>query len=325
MQTVPLNGNWVLDMAKVAVCSRSFSKNSILREELLSRYEQVTFNSDGLQLAGDSLVDYLRGHEKAIIGLERIDEFVLARLPELKVISKYGVGLDKIDLRAMRSYGKRLGWIGGVNRRSVSELVITFAIALLRHIPVAHKEVLSGVWNQHVGRCLSNSTVGIIGCGNVGKDLVSLLRVFGCKILVHDIRDYPEFFATYSVEVVSLEEILSRSDIVTLHVPLDDSTRGMLDAFKLAMLKTTAVLINTARGGLVDEVALMRMLQGKRLAGAAFDVFTVEPPQNIELLSLPNFWVTPHIGGSTQEAILAMGRAAILGLDENSIPDAARK
>jgi phosphoglycerate dehydrogenase-like enzyme len=220
----------------------------------------------------------------------------------------------------MRVHGKRLGWKGGVNRRSVSELVISFAIAMLRHVPAAHREVLSGTWRQHVGGHLSGRTVGIIGCGYIGKDLVPLLQAFGCPVLVNDIRDYPEFYATHGIEAVSLDALLARADIVTLHVPLDDSTRGMLDATRLALLKSSAVLINAARGGLVDEEALKQMLLGKRLAAAAFDVFAVEPPQDTELLALPNFLVTPHIGGSAHEAILAMGRAAIDGLDENDTP-----
>ena len=306
---------------KVAVCSRSFSHNPILRAELLSRYQHVTFNDAGLQLKGDTLVDFLRGHDKAITALETIDESVLSRLPELKVVSKYGVGLDMIDMAAMRDHGKRLGWTGGVNRRSVSELVISFAIAMLRHVPAAHREVLAGTWRQHVGGYLTGQTVGIIGCGHVGKDLVPLLQAFECPVLVNDILDYPDFYAAHSVESVSLETLLARSDIVTLHVPLDGSTRGMLNAQRLALLKPTAVLINVARGGLVDEVALKQMLQNKRLAAAAFDVFSVEPPQDHELLALPNFLVTPHIGGSAHEAILAMGRAAIDGLDKNEIPD----
>jgi phosphoglycerate dehydrogenase-like enzyme len=305
---------------KVAVCSRSFSNNPILRKELLARYQQVTFNGAGLQLKDDTLVAFLRGHDKAITALETIDESVLAHLPELKVISKYGVGLDMIDFKAMRAHGKRLGWADGVNRRSVSELVISSAIAMLRHVPAAHREVLSGTWRQHVGVHLSGRTVGIIGCGHIGKDLVPLLQAFGCPILVNDIRDYPDFYAAHGIEPVGLEALLARSDIVTLHVPLDESTRGMLDAQRLALLQPTAVLINAARGGLVDEVVLKQMLQDKRLAAAAFDVFAVEPPLDHELLALPNFLATPHIGGSAQEAILAMGRAAIEGLDNHAIP-----
>ena len=116
---------------KIAVCSRSFSLNPVLREELLQKYKHVHFNDAGAKLEGDTLVDFLRGHDKAITALERLDESVLSALPELKVISKYGVGLDMIDMEAMRTHNKRLGWTGGVNRRSVSELVISFAIAIL--------------------------------------------------------------------------------------------------------------------------------------------------------------------------------------------------
>src|ERR1700676_75393 len=166
---------------RVAVCSRSFSSNPSLRAELLARYAQVTFNDAGLQLAGDSLVAFLKGHDKAITALEVVDNAILGRLPELKVIGKYGVGLDMIDLAAMRAHGKRLGWTAGVNRRSVSELVIASAISMLRHVPAAQREVLSGTWRQQVGGNLSGRTVGIVGCGHVGKDLVLLLRAFQCQ------------------------------------------------------------------------------------------------------------------------------------------------
>jgi phosphoglycerate dehydrogenase-like enzyme len=229
-----------------------------------------------------------------------------------------------IDLAAMRAHGKRLGWTGGVNRRSVSELVISFAIAMLRHVPAANREVLSGVWRQHVGANLTGRTVGIVGCGHIGKDLVPLLKGFGCAVLANDIVEFPEFYSLHGVEPVGLEVLLGRSDVVTLHVPLNDATRGLLDASRLGLMKPGAILINAARGGLVDEAALKEMLIDGRLAAAAFDVFDEEPPPDKELLSLPNFLATPHIGGSSEEAMLAMGRAAIDGLDVNEIPDVLR-
>ena len=305
---------------RVAVCSRSFSTHPVLRGELLARYPVVTFNDAGERLAGDRLVEFLKGHDKAIVALEAIDASVLAQLPQLKVISKYGVGLDKIDLAALAACGTRLGWTAGVNRRSVSELVISFAIAMLRQVPRAHQEVRAGGWRQHVGGLLTGRTVGIIGCGYVGKDLALLLKAFECSILAHDILDFPDFYAAHGITPVSLDALLAQADVVTLHVPLDETTRGMLDARRLALLKPSAVLINAARGDLVDETALKEMLLRGRLAAAAFDVFAIEPPQDRELLSLPNFLATPHIGGSAEEAILAMGRAAIVGLDDNAIP-----
>ena len=193
-------------------------------------------------------------------------------------------------------------------------------IAVLRQIPQGHLDIREGIWKNRKGRQLTGRTVGIIGCGHIGKDLTTLLRAFDCRILANDILDFPEFYARHQVEPVALEELLQRADIVTLHVPLNDSTRNLLNADRLALMRPDAILINTARGGIVDEAALKRMLQEGRLAGAAFDVFATEPPEDLDLLRLPNFLATPHIGGSAEEAILAMGRAAIRGLDENRLP-----
>ena len=240
----------------------------------------------------------------------------MSKLPELKVVSKFGVGLDMIDRQAMHKHSVKLGWTGGVNRRSVSELVISFAIALLRHVPASHREVLSGTWRQHIGGYLSGRTVGIIGCGYVGKDLVKMLQPFECPILVNDIKNYDNFYKQYNVKTVDKDELLAMSDIVTLHTPLDDSTRNMLTSERLSLMKSDAILINVARGGLLDEKALKHMLINGKLGGAALDVFSIEPPQDEELLKLSNFIVTPHIGGSASEAIMAMGRAAIDGLEQ---------
>ena len=135
-----------------------------------------------------------------------------------------------IDMRAMKKYDIRLGWTGGVNRRSVSELVLSFAITLLRHEPASHREVLSGVWRQHIGGHLSGRTVGIIGCGYVGKDLVKMLQPFDCSILVNDIKNYDEFYKQYNIEAVEKDVLLAKSDIVTLHTPLDNSTRNLIFA-----------------------------------------------------------------------------------------------
>lgn len=310
------------DSTPIAVASRSFSRHATLREELLQGYSEVRFNDESVALRDSTLIEFARGRRKLITALERIDERILAALPEMEVISKFGVGTDMLDLNALVRHGIRLGWTGGVNKRSVTELVIAFMIALLRHVRLAGQEMNEGTWRTLKGRQLSDRTVGIIGCGHVGKDLTAILRTFGCRVLAHDILDFPEFYAAHQVEPVGLEELLSHADIVTLHVPLDDTTRNMLTHERLALLRPDALLINTARGGLVDEVALKAMLMDRRLAGAGFDVFATEPPEDLELLRLPNFLATPHLGGSSEEAILAMGRAAIEGLDDNRVPSA---
>lgn len=308
-------------MTRVAVTSRSFSRHPVLRRELLARYPDAVFNDSGLVLAGNALIGFLDGHDKAITGLEKLDASVFAVLPKLKIVSKYGVGFDMIDLAAMAKAGVRLGWTGGTNKRSVAELVIALAIGLLRHIPEASRALQAGTWPQFPGRQLSDCVVGVVGCGHVGKDVGLLLRSFGCRVLAHDIRDFPDFYKRHGVEPAGLEKLLKESDVVTLHLPLDALTRNILSTERLSLMKREAILINAARGGLVDEQALKAMLKEGRLAGAAFDVFAEEPPADLELAGLPNFIATPHIGGGAEEAALAMGRAAINGLEDNRIPE----
>lgn len=305
---------------RVAVCSRSFSKNKTLRKELLNQYKNVTFNDKGLIMESKSLINFLQGHSKAIIAMERIHESIISSLPDLKVISKYGVGLDKIDLVSLRNHQIKLGWTQGVNKRSVSELTLTLIISLLRYVSYSNDQIKKSVWRQNIGNNLTGKKVGIIGCGNIGKDLVKILEPFNCKVLVNDIVNYSDFYKQYNIIPVDIEKLLSESDIVTLHIPLDDKTNNLLNADRLSLMKSDAILINTARGGLVDETFLKKMLVNNNLRAAAFDVFAEEPPRDYQLINLPNFMCTSHIGGSSEEAILAMGRAAIKGLDNNIIP-----
>ena len=305
---------------KIAVVSRSFARNAALRAELSAKYPDVTFTESAEVLDGADLVARLRGHDCAIVGLERIDDRILSQVPELKIISKYGVGLDAIDVTAIARRGIKLAWTGGVNRRSVSELTLAFAIALVHRVPETGVALRNGEWLKLVGQQLTGRTFGIIGCGFVGQDLVRLLAPFNCRVLAHDIRDYPDFYRENQVTPVGLYQLLAESDIVSLHVPLDRSTKGMIGPAQLSRMRAGTFLINAARGGLVDEEALAEALEGGHLAGAACDVFQMEPDANPRLLALPTFLATPHIGGSTAEAQLAMGRAAIDGLENARIP-----
>ena len=305
---------------RIAVVSRSFARNATLRAELSAKYPDVTFTESGDVLGGAELVALLRGHDRAIVGLERIDEGILSQVPELKIISKYGVGLDGVDVEALARRGVKLAWTGGVNRRSVSELTLSFAIALLHRVPETSVALRDGRWDKVVGGQLTGRTFGIIGCGFVGQDLVKLLAPFECRVLAYDIRDYPDFYAANRVTPVGLYQLLAESEIVSLHVPLDRSTKGMIGAAQLSRMRAGTFLINAARGGIVDEEALAEALEGGHLAGAACDVFQMEPDANPRLLAQPAFLGTPHIGGSTQEAQLAMGRAAIEGLETARVP-----
>jgi phosphoglycerate dehydrogenase-like enzyme len=299
----------------VAVASRSFSRNPILRQELLDRYPGSRFNDGGpAVLSGDALVEFLRGHEKAITGLDVLDAPVFAAVPELRLVSKYGVGLDMIDLEAARRHGVSIRWTPGVNHQAVAELTVCFMVALCRSIVPLATELAAGGWRHPGGRQLSSSTIGIVGCGHVGQQVARICRAFGATVIAHDIFADDDFYREAGVRAVTLDVLLGESDIVTLHLPLDASTRGLIGSRALRLMKPDAFLINTARGGIVDEAALKQALLEQRLGGAAFDVFAAEPPLDFELLALPNFVGTPHIGGGTREAVLAMGRAAIEGL-----------
>jgi D-3-phosphoglycerate dehydrogenase len=221
-----------------------------------------------------------------------------------------------IDLEAARRCGVSVRWTPGVNRQAVAELTICFMIALCRSVVPLAREMAAGGWRHPGGRQLSSAVVGVLGCGHVGQEVARICRAFGATVLAHDIQTYDDFYRQYTIIPVSLDALLTESDLVTIHLPLDPSTRGLMGGREIGVMKPTAFLINTARGGIVDESALKDALMNGRLAGAAFDVFAEEPPAQRNLLSMNNFVGTPHIGGGTSEAVLAMGRAAIEGLDD---------
>jgi len=307
---------------RVAVPSISFSQHAVLRKELLSSYPESKFNETQRRLSEDELMAWMKGCDAAIMGLEPLTERMLDKLPELKVIGRMGVGVDNIDPALLKRRGIRIGWVPGVNKLSVAELTIAFAISGLRHVGRGNAEMRAGLRpRQIMGRHLSGRVVGLHGCGHVGKEVVRLLQPFGCTILACDIADYAAFYRASGVNPVSMDALLARSEVLSLHLPLNASTRGLYGAAALDRLRPDCVLINTCRGDIVDEAALKQRLKAGRIAAACFDVFAIEPPTDDELLNLPNFFATPHIGGSAEEARLAMGRAAIRGLTENFLPE----
>lgn len=308
-------------MSRIAVCAPHFTRVPQLREELLAVYPDADFNDDMRALEGEELIAFLKGHDRAVTAAEPMTEAVFRAVPEIKVVSKIGVGLDSLDLDAMVRHAVQLGWTPGINRRSVAELTLAYILLALRKAQVVNAEVRAGVWRRQVGNTLTGKTVGIVGCGRIGQELVGLLEPFGCRVLAHDIRDYPEFYAAHRIVPVGLDALLAEADVVTLHLPLNPASRHLIGARQLERMKPSAVLVNLARGGIVDEVALKDALTRGAIAGAAFDVFAMEPWPDRDLLALPNLFSTTHIGASTHEAILDMGRAAIRNLAEHRLPD----
>ena len=275
---------------------------------------KVLVNYKLARFTRDELIEFLKQCDFAIVGLDRIDDEVLAQCPKLNIISKYGVGLDNIDFKACEKNNVKVLHSKGVNKRSVSEEVVGSAISLLRNLYMSSNLLKSGEWKVNGGVQLTGKTVGIIGVGNIGKDLIDLLTPFNCKILVNDIIEQNDYYSSVNVKHTSKEEIFSNCDLITVHTPLDSSTYHMVGENEFKLMKSSSIFINTARGGIVNEEALYNALVNNQIFAAAIDTYENEPPTNKDLLCLPNLMCMPHIGGNAIEAVSAMGKAAIENL-----------
>lgn len=299
---------------KVGITTVSFSKN----QELLKKLEETgcdfKVNPFGRRLTHFELIDFLQGCDSAIIGLDKIDSSVLEKCPELKLISKYGVGLDNIDFDACKNFQVEVRYPIGVNKRSVSEMALAMMLGLARNIYATSYQLKNGNWNKSGGFELSGKNVGIIGFGNIGKDLTLLLKPFNVNVLANDIdidafENKPDY-----VKVASKEEIFAKSDFISVHTPLNDSTHNLINRHNIPLLKDNVILINTARGGIFNQEDIYKALLNGKIGGLGIDAYVVEPPENQDLISLPQVICTPHIGGNSKEAVQAMGEAAISNL-----------
>lgn len=295
---------------KIKVSTVAFSTNQLLVAELKKHFQDAEINVKGNRIPESELANFYKDADGIIVGLEKITPELLDKLPKLKIIAKYGVGLDNIDIKACKDRNIIIGWTGGVNKRSVAEMALGFMLALCRNLYVTSNQLKTGTWNKNGGIQLTDKTVGIIGAGNIGKELINLLTVFQCKILVNDIIEINDIIGN-NVSIVDKNTLYSESDFISIHTPLTKDTENLIDLQVLRKMKKSAFLINTARGGIVNENDLKFALHNSLIAGAAIDVYTMEPPADMELLSLPNLITTPHTGGNAMEAVLAMGYSAI--------------
>jgi (S)-sulfolactate dehydrogenase len=233
---------------------------------------------------------------------------LLAAAPRLRVVGRLGVGLDNIDVPACEARGVSVIPATGANALAVAEYVIASAMVLLRGAYLSTCSVAGGHWPRPLlseGRETGGKTLGLVGFGGIGRLTARLAQALGMRVIAHDPvlgRDAPVWSET-GVACVDLDSLLAGADVVSLHVPLTEATRGLMDAARIEAMKPRAVLINTARGGIVDEAALAQALRDGRLGGAALDVFEHEPlPANSVLAGVPNLILTPHIGGVTRES-----------------------
>jgi D-3-phosphoglycerate dehydrogenase len=297
-----------------------------MRDLILAEYPDARFNEDiRHRLSEAEVIDFLRDCDCAIMGGDVVNDRVLEALPHIRNIGIFGVGLNTVDLAACQRHGVKLGFTPGVNRLAVAELALCFMIAGLRWVTPLNQAMRNGERPRtRVGRSLTGRVVGLHGCGHIGKEMVRLLKPFGCTIITHDIRDYPDFYAAHGVTPVGFEELLARSEVLSLHIPRSRATEGIYNAGTLAKLRPDCVLVNTCRGGIVDEDALLARLESGALVAACLDVFAHEPAENDRLLRHPNLLSTPHAGASTREARIAMVQAALRGLHEGTLVDPAQ-
>lgn len=302
---------------KIVVTANAFSKNEVLVNHLIQTFDdcEIVFNTSG-RYSKEELISNLQDADGAIVGLDKIDESILSDCKHLKVISKYGVGLDNINLEDCKKYNVKVGWTGGVNKLSVAEMTLGYMLMLCRNLFTTSNELKNGIWNKSGGFQLSGKKIGIIGVGHIGKEVIRLLKPFNCEILVNDIINQDEFYKENNLIEVSKEEIFKTCDIVTIHTPFNNTTNNLIDKKVFEMMKNSSFIINSARGGIINENDLKYALQNKLIAGASIDAYAEEPPTDKELLVLPNLICTPHIGGNANEAVEAMGMSAIEHLKE---------
>ena len=300
---------------KIVVTTNSFSNNDILVNKLKELTSNIVLNKIK-RYTKDELIENLKDADAAIVGLDEIDESILKECPNLKIIAKYGVGLNNLNLEDCKKYDVAVGWTGGVNKLSVAEMALGFMLMLSRNLYTTSNKLKNGTWDKQGGFQLSGKTVGIIGVGYIGKEIIRLLKAFNCKILVNDIVNQDDYYKQNACTEVSKDEIFKTCDIVTIHTPYNDITTNMVDLKVLKTMKNSAYILNTARGGIINEQDLKYALQNGIISGAAIDAYMEEPPTDKEFLSLPNLVCTPHIGGNAKEAVEAMGMSAIGHIEE---------
>lgn len=302
---------------RVGVTTPYFDFFPHLREELLASHPETKFRTDRHRFNEDQLIEYLQGCEAALIGIDFFTEKVCAALPDLKVVSLCSAGVDHIDPEILNRHGIKMWWAAGVNKVSVAELAVAYMVFAIRRVHFFSSILYRGEWKGPIGfgADLRGKTVGIHGCGHIGKEVVKLLQPYGVNIIACDRAPMDDFYRQWNVEGVSMDDMLARSDVLTIHLPRNSSTIGMYTDDVLSKMKPGSFLINCARGTLVDEEALKKHLENNHLAGAAFDVFAVEPANGNPLLDVPNFFASPHIGATTRESWEAMLRSGMKGLD----------
>jgi D-3-phosphoglycerate dehydrogenase / 2-oxoglutarate reductase len=258
---------------------------------------ELVFPPHTRQLTEDELLDQLRGIQASLAGSEPYTPRVLAAHPQLRVIARAGVGYDAVDTAAASTHGVVVAIAPGTNQDSVAEHTFTLMLALAKGLIAQHLATKAGKWPRQANIPLRGRVLGIAGLGRIGKAVAIRGACFGMKLLAYEpFPDY-QFLSQHNITLTTIEKLLADSDYLSLHVPLTPESKYLINKKTLALMKPTAFLINTARGGLVCEADLIQALKTKKIAGAGLDVFEKEPPPPSELFELDNVVLTPHVAG----------------------------
>jgi len=302
-----------LKSMRVLVTSTSFGKaDPTLCSALEGTVSEVIYNPYGRPLTASELSGLIRGVDGFIAGIDDIDAAVIRSADRLKVISRYGTGVDRVDIQEATRRGIVVTNTPGANAVAVAELTLCLMLALARNLCAANQATHAGQWPRHTGISLREKCVGLVGFGHIGRAVALRLGPFGCRLRVTDPLVDAETARGLGAERVSLEQLLGESHFVSLHVPATPDTTRMINSRTIARMQRGAFLINTARGELIDEAALRDAILSGHLGGAALDVFAPEPPgPEYPLMNLPRVILTPHMASRTDDATNQMGRIAL--------------
>ncbi len=296
---------------KILVTPRSFGKTDPgVFEVLKNAGFEIAVNNSGGILDRDALRTQLADCDGVILGVDPLDAGVLAGAPKLKAVAKYGVGVDNIDLVECEKRGIKVSRTVGANADAVADYAFSLMMAVARQVVTIDARCRQRDWSKITSLDINGRTLGVLGTGAIGKGVVARAKGFSMRVIAHDVFWNDEWAKANNVEQVGPEEIYRQADFITLHLPLNDDTRGMIGADQLAMMKPTTVIVNTARGGIIDEDALLHALQTKQIYGAGIDAFLQEPPANPAWYELDNLVMGSHAAASTIGATENMGRMA---------------
>jgi len=301
---------------KILVTPTSFKpgKGGPALELLRSFSEDLVFNPKEKPLSEDDLIPLLSGCTGFIAGLDSITRKVIENAPDLKVISRYGVGVDQVDLKAAREKGIDVCNTPGTNSNAVADLTFGMLLSIARRIPLLNRKTKEGEWVRSTGFELGGKTIGILGLGAVGREVAKRAAGFSMKIMAYDPFMNREYAQANGITAADFNSVVEKADIISLHLPLMDETRHIISADIMKTMKKGVVIINTARGGLIDEKAAYELLVSGHLGGLGLDAFETEPPGPSPLFELDNVVVTPHTGAHTGEATAAMAAVSVKNL-----------